>query len=105
MATSLESKSERPDPNTQELLTITTVKEMKTWDAERVLRWIQKRDPNILVEEDDLNNFKERRIAGRTFLASSVKHFQSYNLPLAVAVALKDLADEAKEEGKFIPRT
>ena len=70
-----------------------------------VLQWIQQRHPNTLVKEDDLNNFKEALIAGRTFLAFSVEHFKSYDLPLTVAGALKDLADQVKEEGKFIPRT
>jgi hypothetical protein len=101
MTTSLESKSERTDLNTQEL----PVQKMKTWDAGKVLQWIQDRDPNILVAENDLNNFTKARIAGRAFLAFSVEHFKTCDLPLAVAVALKDLADEAKEEGKFIPRT
>jgi hypothetical protein len=105
MTTSLESKSERTDLTTQEPPTIFTVQEMKTWDAGKVLRWIKQRDSNILVEEDDLNNFKKARIAGRAFLAFSVEPFKTCDLPLAVAVALKDLADEVKEEGKFIPRT
>jgi hypothetical protein len=105
MATSLESKSERTDLNTQELLTIPTQKEMKTWGAGKVLWWIQQRDRNILVDEDDLNNFQKARIAGRAFLAFSAENFKTCDLRLPVAVALKDLADEVKKEGKFIPRT
>jgi hypothetical protein len=72
MATSSESKSE---VSTQELPTIPTVQVMKTWDTEKVLRWIHQRDPNIL-KEDDVNNFKKARIAGGAFLApmlSSIK--------------------------------
>ena len=100
MTTSSESKPERTELNTQELPTIPTVQEMQTWNMEKVLRWIQQRDPNIL-EEDDLNNFRKARIAGRAFLAFSVEDFKACDLPLAVAVALNDLADEVKE-GKFI---
>jgi hypothetical protein len=77
---------------------------MKTWDTEKVLRWIQQRDSNILGE-DDLDNFKNTRIAGRAFLRFDVEFFTNCGLPLAVAVALKDLTDEVKEESKFIPRT
>ena len=69
MTTSLESKSERTDLSTQELPTIPTVKEMKTWDTEKVLRWIQQ-ETRTFSEEDDLNNFKKAHIAGRAFLAS-----------------------------------
>ena len=101
MTTSSESIPERTEVNTQELPTIPTVQEMKAWDEEKVLRWIQQRDRNILVEEDGLNNFKKARIAGRAFLAFSVEDFKACDLRLAVAVALKDLADEVKE-GKFI---
>ena len=57
--------------------------------------------PEHSRREDDPNNFKKARIAGRVFLAFSVEDFKACDLPLAVAVALKDLADEVKE-GKFI---
>ena len=77
---------------------------MQASDAEKVLRWIKLRDENILVDEDDLNNFKKARIAGRAFLAFTVEYFQACDLPLAAAAALKDLAKEVKGEGKFIPR-
>jgi hypothetical protein len=104
MTTSLEPKPEQTEPNTQELPEKPTAQEMKTWDTEKVLRWIQQRDPKIL-EEDDMENFKKARIAGRAFLAFDVESFKSCGLLLAVAVALKDLADEVKERGKFILRT
>jgi hypothetical protein len=72
---------------------------MQTWDVGTVLRWLQQRHPNIL-EDDDVNIFKRGRINGRAFLEFSVEQFQACDLPLAVAVALKGLADEVKE-GKF----
>jgi hypothetical protein len=103
MTASSESKPEQPE----ELPKFPPVQVMQTWDTEKVLQWIQQRHPNVLVEEDDLNNFKKARIAGRAFLAFSVKHFKACDLPLAVAVALKDLAGEVKDlasevkEGKF----
>jgi hypothetical protein len=104
MTTPLESKSERTNLNTQELPTVPTVQEMKNSDAGRVLQWIQQRNPNILIKEDNLNNFKEACIADRAFLALSVEHFQTCGLPPGVGLALKKLVDGVKE-GKFIPRT
>ena len=104
MTTSFEPEPDRTDPSTQELPTIPTVQEMKAWDEEKVLRWIQQRDRNIL-KGDNLDNFNKAGITGRAFLAFSVEDFKACDLPLAVAVALKDLADEVNEEGKFIPRT
>ena len=77
---------------------------METWDKEKVLQWIQQRKPNIL-KDDDLENFNKACITGRAFLVSDVEFFKSCDLPLGVSLALKDLADEVKEEGKFIPRT
>jgi hypothetical protein len=105
MTTSPESKPERTDLSTQELPKIPTVQEMQTWNTERVLQWIRQRDPNIL-DEDDLDNFKKARIAGRAFLRFNIEFFKNCNLPLAVAVALEDLAGEViNKKGKFIPRT
>jgi hypothetical protein len=102
MTTSSESTPERTELSAQELPAIPTVQEMKTWATEKVLRWIQQRDPNIL-EEDDLDNFKKARITGRSFLVFDVESFKACGLPLAVAASLKDLVDEVKEGGKFIP--
>jgi hypothetical protein len=99
MATSLESKREQTEPSTQDLPTIPTVQEMKAWDEEKVLRWIQQRDRNIL-KDNNLNNFKQAGIHGRAFLAFSVDLFKSCGLSLACSVALQDLVDEVKE-GKF----
>jgi hypothetical protein len=105
MTTSFESKSERTDSSTQEIPTIPTVQEMRAWDKEKVLQWIQKKHPNIL-KGGHLEQFKEICIDGDAFLLSSLEFFHTtYNLPLTVAVALKDLMDEVKEGGKFIPRT
>jgi hypothetical protein len=73
---------------------------MKTWNVEKVLQWIQQRDPNIL-EADDVDNFKKARITGRTLLAFDVEFFKSCGLLLA---PLRDLVEEVNE-GKFIPRT
>jgi hypothetical protein len=104
MTTSSESKSEQTELNAQELPTIPTVQEMKTWNEEKVLRWIQQRDPNLL-KGDNLGNFNKADIMGRAFLASDVDFFhKTCGLSAGVGLALKNLADEVKE-GKFIPRT
>ena len=103
MPASLESERERTEPSTQDLPTIPTVQEMQTWKMEKVLRWIQQRDPNIL-EEDDLNNFKKARIAGSAFLLSSFEFFKGCDLSRGASLVLNGLVDEVKE-GKFIPRT
>jgi hypothetical protein len=99
MATSSEPSPEQTEISTQDLPTIPPTQEMKTWNMEKVRRWIKQRDQDVLMG-NDLENFTKAGIRGRAFLASSVQDFQTYGLPLAVAVALKDLADEVKE-GKF----
>ena len=103
MTISSESKPEQTEVDTQDLPTIPTVQEMRTWDPEKVLRWIRQRGPNILIKEDHLNNFKKERIMGRAFLVFSVEHFQACGLPRGVGLALMDLVDEVKA-GEFIPR-
>jgi hypothetical protein len=79
------------------------VQDMMTWNKEKVLRWIQQRDSNIL-EEDDVDNFREQRITGRAFLASSVEFFQrNCGLSSGVGLGLQVLVEEVKRKGKFIP--
>lgn len=100
MTTSSEPKPERIELGTQDLPTIPTVEDMKTWDKGNVLQWIQQRDP-IILKGDNLETFNEAYIMGRAFLASGVKFYQRCGLPRGVGQALKNLADEVKG-GKFI---
>jgi hypothetical protein len=104
MTASSESKPERTDPSAQKPPTNPTVQEMITWNMEKVRGWIQERDPDLLGG-NNLENFTEANIRGRAFLLFSIEDFRACGLPLPVAVVLKDLADEVKEESKFIPRT
>jgi hypothetical protein len=105
MTTSFESKPGRTDLSTQELPTIPTTQEMQTWDEEKVLRWIQQRDLNIL-KDDNLENFNKAGITGEAFLLSSFKFFsESCALSAGDSLVLESLVGEVKEEGKFIPRT
>ena len=99
MSTSPESESEQT-----KLPAIPQIRRMKTWDMMKVRRWIQQRDQKLL-KGNNLESFTKADIGGRAFLAFTVENFQSYGLSLVVAVALKDLADEVNEEGKFILRT
>jgi hypothetical protein len=94
------SKPTRTGPSTLPLPAIPKAEDMKTWKVEKVLQWIQQRDPNIL-EGDDVDNFKKARITGRALLAFDVEFFKGCDLLLA---PLRDLVDEVKE-GKFIPWT
>jgi hypothetical protein len=106
MPASFESEPKRTELNTQDLPEIPAVQDMITWNEEKVLRWIQQRDPIILVEEDHLNNFEKADVVGRAFLASDYDFFHKIcGLPVGIAAALQDLADDVKKEGKFIPRT
>jgi hypothetical protein len=93
MTTSSESKLEIP-----------TVKEVEAWNNKKVLRWIRKRNCNIL-RGDNLEKFKEAYIIGSSFLHSGVNFYKNCGLPPGVGLALKQLADEVKGKGKFIPRT
>jgi hypothetical protein len=91
----------KPKLGTQDLPTIPTVDEMKTWNKEKLLRWIQQRDPNILECDNHLENFNRAYIMGRAFLVSDVGFYHTCGLPRRIGQAFKNLADEVKE-GKFI---
>ena len=99
MTTSFES-----EPGTQDLPQIPPVDEMKTWDEEKVLRWIQQKDRNIL-KGDSLDNFNKAEITGRALLASSFEFFKDCGLSRGASLALKNLVDEFKAASKFIPWT
>jgi len=100
MPASLESERERTEPSTQDLPTIPTVQEMKAWDEEKVLRWIQQRDRNIL-KGDNLDNFNKADITGSAFLLSSFEFFKGCGLSRGASLVLNGLVNEVKE-GKFI---
>ena len=96
------SSEPTPELSTQVLPTVPTVKEMKTWDKEKVLRWIQQRDGGAL-EGDDLEKFKKEDISGMIFLASSLKFFRrDCRLSAGANMALRILRDEVRG-GKIIP--
>jgi hypothetical protein len=105
MTTSVESKPERTGLSTQDLPTISTIptiQEMKTWDEEKLLLWIQKRNPKIL-KGGHLEQFKEVGIDGDAFLISSFEFFHTgCGLPPVLSLKLKTLVDEVRETGKSI---
>jgi len=89
---------------TQDLPSIPKVDEMKTWDREKVLRWIEQRDPNLL-KDDDLESFKKADIIGRVFLVYDAALFQSDGVSRGRSKVLEDLVKEVNERSKFIPWT
>jgi hypothetical protein len=104
MTTPSDPKPEQTEQSTEDLPAIPTVQEMETWDDEKLLRWIQQRNRNIL-KYDDLDNFNQARITGAAFLGSSFEFLNKFCcLSPAVSLGLVRLVDEVKE-GKFIPWT
>jgi hypothetical protein len=103
MTTSLESASEQTELSSQDLPTNPTAQEVQTWNTEKMLRWIQQRNPNILTG-DNLEKFNRAYIIGSAFLLSDIDFYQRCGLPLGAGLVLKALADKVKES-RFIPRT
>jgi hypothetical protein len=95
-------QSNQTELSTQDLPTLPTVGEMRTWDLEKMLRWIDQRHPNILTG-NDLKNFKKQKFYGIAFVSiPSVEIFKKYNLSYGVSVLLMNLVDEVNKAGKFI---
>ena len=102
MTTSFESEPERTELSTQVLPTIPTVQEMKTWDEEKVLRWIQQRNQNIL-KGDNLEKFNKAGFTGSDFSISTVEFFNKLcGLSVGASLLLDDLLNEVKRPRKFI---
>ena len=77
---------------------------MKTWESEKVLRWIQQRNLSILAG-DDLDTFRKLNFSGMAFVGSDFRFFnERCHLSAVASLGLETLVDEVKN-GKFIPWT
>ena len=87
-----------------------TMEEVKEWDKDELLKWIQQKRPKLLTD-DDVEKFKRAKISGRFFLtlASKMDFFKSEcHLPVGPSGELAYLAREigGVKQGKllsFIP--
>ena len=76
-----------------------TIEEIKEWDVDELLKWIQQKRPKLL-KDDDLKELKAARISGRAFLiqAGNVEFFEKKcNLPIGPSLELADLSSEIAE--------
>ena len=83
--------------------TIPTVEEMRTWNEEKVLRWICRKDLNMFEDDDNLNKFKMAEFIGSAFLLSTIDLFIRSGMSLGRSISLYGLVTEVKS--KFIPST
>jgi hypothetical protein len=73
-----------------------TIEEIKEWNEDKLLEWIQQRRPNQF-KDDDLKKLKEARISGPAFLiyAGDEQFFEERcNLSIGTSVMLANLAGE-----------
>ena len=88
-----------------------TMEEVKEWNKDKLLKWIQQERPKLL-DDDDVEKFEAAKISGDVFLtlAGDVGFFRSQcNLPPGPSKGLANLAEEmnvVNKQGKllsFIP--
>ena len=73
-----------------------TIEEIKEWDEDELLKWIQQKRPGLL-RGDNLDKFKAAFIRGRVFVkqAGDVGFFKNgCNLPIGISYELAGLAVE-----------
>jgi hypothetical protein len=78
-----------------------TIEEIKNWDEEDLLEWIQQKRPKLL-KDDDIKKLKEARISGDVFVdhAGDVEFFENKcNLPIGISERLAKLARKIAGEG------
>ena len=71
------------------------MEEVKEWDNDELLKWIQQKRPKLLQVGENLERFKAAQISGRVFLmlADDVKSFEkNCHLPFGPSVELVELA-------------
>jgi hypothetical protein len=90
----------------QEMPSNPTVQQMKDWNKDELLQWIQQKKPQLL-SGSDLEKFIAAEIWGEGFLwaAGDVDFFMKAGLPLGVSEVLAILGHEVKEGSEFIPWT
>ena len=83
-----------------------TVQQMKDWDQDNLLQWIQQKKPNLLSGEN-LGKFVAAGILGEGFLwsAGGRQFFMDAGLPVGISQELAILGHEVKEGGESIPWT
>jgi hypothetical protein len=85
------------------------MEEVKEWDKDELLKWIQQKRPKLLTDDDDVEKFKAAKIPGDVFLmlAGDVDSFErKCLLPFGPSRGLAELAKELGKQGKllsFIP--
>jgi len=72
-----------------------TAEEMKTWEKEAVLEWIQRKKPKLL-KGNNLKIFNETDFSGDAFLLSSCEFSQKSGLSDGVSRVLESLLKEVK---------
>ena len=73
-----------------------TIEEIKEWNKDKLLEWIQRKRPGLL-EDDNLETFKKAFIRGNVFVkyGCDVGFFKNgCNLPIGISYELVDLAIE-----------
>jgi hypothetical protein len=83
-----------------------TVQQMKDCDEDQLLRWIKRKNPNLLGG-DDLEKFISAKISGGSFLRAGGdrKFFMDAGLVVGISEELSALNHEVNEGGEFIPWT
>ena len=77
-----------------------TTYEMKEYNVDKLLNWIQQKRRNLLTS-DDVKKLQKARISGRVFLmlAGNMEFFENKcNLPCGLSLELVELAREAERE-------
>ena len=73
------------------------LEEVKEWDKDELLKWIQQKRPKLLTDDDDVEKFKAAKIPGDVFLrkAGDVLFFENKcHLPVGPSEQLAYLAEE-----------
>jgi hypothetical protein len=109
MKHSTESGHKQIEPGSQprpEIPSNPTVQQMKDWDQDELLQWIQQKKPKLLSGEN-LEKFIAAEILGEVFLwaAGDRKFFMDAGLPIEISQALTILGHRVKKGGKFTPWT
>src|SRR5205814_10574873 len=77
--------------------TVSLADEIKKYKTEALIEYLRKEE-DLGLDDDDLEIFRKRKIAGRAFLKMDKQDFRDSGFEIGTAVVLADFAKESKDK-------
>ncbi|RGB22223.1 hypothetical protein C1646_822629 [Rhizophagus diaphanus] len=70
----------------------------KEWKKDNVITFLQRKDLNLDLDDEDIEIIRSKKIGGKAFLSLTKEELLSYGLQPGPAIAIAELVKEIKGE-------